>query len=347
MSRRLTISILIPCHNEEKMISACIDACLAQTRSADKIIVVNDGSIDKTGDILRSYGEKIEVVTTPLATGNKSYAQELGLQCIDTDVFIATDGDTLLDRHFVERIEHDFQEDESIAAVSGYVKSMPHNYITAYREIEYAIGQDVHKTAQACLGFLLVIPGCAGAFKTAIFRSHINFDHDTLTEDLDFTYKLHQAGLRIKYDPKAISYTQDPATLSSYINQMRRWYSGGWQNLRKHYNIVEHPNAALELSLTYMDGMFFSALFFFLPIISVAFFLKLLLVNAVVCVALGTYAAIMRQRIDLFFYSFLGTLFTSINGWVFLEQFVLEIVMRKRNLEWFHPERRAMRSPAL
>ena len=98
---RLTFSILIPAHNEEKMISSCIQSCLTQTRKPDEIIVINDGSTDNTGDILKTYGNQITVISIDKATGNKSKAQEIGVKYVTTDILIATDGDTILDKDFV------------------------------------------------------------------------------------------------------------------------------------------------------------------------------------------------------------------------------------------------------
>jgi len=229
MSKKpIKISVLIPCRNEERSIKATVESCLNQSRKPDQIVVVNDGSTDRTADILALFGDKIQVVTIKKATGNKSYAQEYGLKFVTSDVFVTTDGDTMLDKDFIKYIEEDFQ-DESIISVAGYVRSMKYNWLTACRAFEYAVGQNLHKLAQSNINFLFVIPGAAGGFRTSDFRKHISFDHDTLTEDLDFTYRLHKKSLNILYDRRAIVFTQDPTTLKAYLNQMRRWFGGGWQ----------------------------------------------------------------------------------------------------------------------
>lgn len=340
---RPTITILIPAHNEEKMIASCVDSCLLQTRAADQIIVVNDGSTDHTGAILSRYGDGITVITNNTATGNKSRAQEIGIKHITTDIFIATDGDTVLDEHFVENIEREFVEHPETAAVAGYVQSMKGNYLTAAREIDYVFGQDLFKYAQACIGYIFVISGCAGAFRTQLFRDGtIHFDHDTLTEDLDFTYTLHEAGLPIRFNPNAISYTQDPHTLSSYINQMRRWYAGGWQAFKKHYKIMfRQPNAALILSLNYIEGLVFSFLLFVTLFVNPYIFVQLFLLYFVIGAFIGAYAALRRKRIDLFLYSPFATLLRVVHAYLYLEQFCIEIVLDHKNMVWFHPERRA------
>jgi cellulose synthase/poly-beta-1,6-N-acetylglucosamine synthase-like glycosyltransferase len=342
MSEKHTISVVIPAHNEEAMIANCIDSCLQQTRKPDQILVINDGSTDGTEQILKRYGAAITYVTIPVATGNKSHAQQFGLQFVTGDIFIATDGDTILHSQFVEYVERAFNDNPDIGSVAGYVRSTTHNWLTALREIDYVIGQDIYKKAQSYVDYILVIPGCAGAFKTELFHNGvITFDHDTVTEDLDFTYKLHKNTIRICFEPRAIVYTQDPDTLHSYTNQMRRWYGGGWQNLLKHYDVVTRsPGGALQLSLTYLESAMFALFFFLLPLINVVVFVQLSVLALAVSVVVGGYAALRRNRIDLLLFSPLMLPLRALNAWVFLEQFILEVIIRRRTMTWFQPERR-------
>lgn len=335
----MKISILIPAHNEERSIKATVESCLNQTRPADQVLVINDGSTDKTGEILATFGKKIQVVTIPIATGNKSYAQEYGLKFVTGDIFVATDGDTLLDEKFLEFIEPNFK-DKNVDAVAGYVRSIKNNWLTACREIDYVIGQDLHKVAQSNMKFLFVIPGCAGAFRTDKFKNLIKFEHDTLTEDLDFTYKMHTEYSGIVFEKNAFVYTQDPFTLYSYINQIRRWYSGGWQNLKKHLpNIINRPLAATELSLIYIEGVIFSVLLFTLPFLSLRYFGFYLISNLIFILAISSYAAIKRSRIDLILYSPFYLILVFVNALIFLEQFTSEIIMGRKLDTWFKPER--------
>ncbi len=338
--KKVSIAILIPCYNEEKTIEKSIQSWINQTRPADQIVLVDDGSTDKTADIVKKYSEKITYIYQK-NSGNKSYVQETGLKHISCDVFVATDADTIMSNNFVEEVEKAFQ-DPNLDAFAGYVKSLPNNWLTACREIDYAIGQGIYKPAQNKIDFLFVIPGCAGAFKTATFKKHLTFDHDTLTEDLDFTYKLHHNNCKIKYSNKAIVYTQDPNTIKSYSNQMRRWYAGGFQNLMKHKHAIKKPNAALELSLMYIEGMLFAILLLVMPVIKLVISAYLFLFYIIFNMICGTITAIKRKRWDLFFYSPLLIILNIINAYIFIEQFVKEFIFRKNNLIWFHPERRAI-----
>ncbi len=336
----MKISILIPCHNEEKSIQACVFSCLNQSRLPDEIIVVNDGSTDSSGVFLKTFGDAIRVVTIPVATGNKSFAQERGLEYITGDIFIATDGDTILHPDFIKFVEEDYLENPELTAVGGYVRSIKHNWLTACRAFEYSVGQNLHKLAQHHLGFLFVIPGAAGVFKTADFKKYIAFEHDTLTEDLDFTFRLHQLDLKVLYDRRLVVFTQDPATLHSYINQMRRWFGGGWQCLRKHYKLATiQPKVALELSIMYVEGIVFSVLLFILPLLSLKFFGMLLIFYFFLATGFAFYAAWKEKRPGLILIPIPYIVLVIINAYIFLEQMIKEIFFGQKNLHWFHPQR--------
>lgn len=336
----MKISILIPCHNEEESIEACVLSCLNQTKSPYQVVVVNDGSTDNSREILKKFGDVIQVITLPVATGNKSYAQEVGVQYITGDAFIATDGDTVLDSRFIEYVEEDFTLNPELSALGGYVRSQKHNWLTACRAFEYCIGQNLHKLAQHHLGFLFVIPGAAGVFRTEHFKKFISFEHDTLTEDLDFTYRLHSQDLKIMYDRRLVVYTKDPATLYSYINQMRRWFGGGWQCLMKHKSLATmQPKVALELSIMYAEGLVFSILIFLLPFLSLKFYFNFMASYFALAVLFSIFSAWKEKRPELLLVPIPYVILMAINAYVFLEQMFKEVILKRKNLTWFQPQR--------
>jgi len=335
----MKISLLVPCYNEEQSLKASILSCLNQTRKFDEIVFIDDFSKDKTPQILASFGNKIRSYRTPKNTGNKSSAQEFGFKYITGDVVVTTDADTLLKSDFAEEIEKSFQ-DPKVAAVAGMVKSLPYNWLTLCRAFDYTMGQYIHKLAQSHINFIFVMPGAASAFRTNAFRKHITFDHDTITEDLDFTYKLNRKNLKIIYNQNAISYTQDPTDLRNYINQMRRWFGGGWQNLQKHYTIaITKPIRALELSVNYAEGLIFSILLFLIPIINPVFGLYMVVGYLVLAYIFAFWAAWKEKRWMFILVPLPYLILLVINAYVYLEQFVKEIILNRKNLVWFKPDR--------
>jgi cellulose synthase/poly-beta-1,6-N-acetylglucosamine synthase-like glycosyltransferase len=341
----MKISLLVPCYNEEKSLEASIQSCLNQTRKFDELVFVDDSSRDKTLEILTRFGDQIIAKSTPRNTGNKSSAQEFGLQFITGDVVVMTDADTLLDVKFVEEIEKNFKNPK-VTAVAGQVKSIPYNWLTLCRAFDYSVGQNIHKLAQNYMNFIFVMPGAASAFRTNVFREQITFDHDTLTEDLDFTYKLHLNYFKINYNDKAISYTQDPTTLRDYINQMRRWFGGGWQNLIKHYSIIAtRPVRAFELSIIYAEGLIFSMLVFLLPILNLRFSFFLFAGYFIVTYIFAVFTAWKEKRWGLLLVPFPYLFIMFVNAYIYLEQFTKEVIFRRKNLIWFQPERFNINNP--
>jgi GT2 family glycosyltransferase len=87
-----TICAIIPTFSRAAMLRECIDSILAQTRPLDQIIVVNDGSTDDTQNIVKSYGERVTLISKP--NGGKSSAINLALPLCKTDyVWICDDDD--------------------------------------------------------------------------------------------------------------------------------------------------------------------------------------------------------------------------------------------------------------
>jgi len=336
-----SVSILIPAYNEEKSIRKCIDSCLNQSRAPDEIVVVNDGSTDNTLKVLESFGDKIKIINLEENTGNKSKAQEIGLEQIKNDVFITVDADTRLSKNFVFEILRSFYE-KNIIAVCGLVESDKGNWITKVREINYLIGQTIYKRAQNTIGALFVLSGCASGFKTKEFKKVVTFDHDNVTEDLDFTYKLKLANKELEFNDKAIVYTQDPNNFKSYFKQLYRWYSGGWTCLKKNYKIFSKPNNALILSLIYIEGSLMGALFLFVPLLlllGIKVFLSFLLLQFLIVFVCLSYGVFKYRKFSLYLYLphhyFLGLADKSI----FVGTFFKEILLNKKNLQWQKADR--------
>jgi cellulose synthase/poly-beta-1,6-N-acetylglucosamine synthase-like glycosyltransferase len=305
------VSVLIPAYNEEKSISKCVISCLNQTKQPDEVVVINDGSKDNTLKILKYLqkklkdGHRIKIVDLKKNTGNKSKAQEKGLKYVKGDIVIMTDGDTTLDKNFVKEIMKSFAKDKELVAVTGFVESKKNNWITSVREIDYLVCQTIYKQAQTKVGALFVLVGCGSGFRKKEFLETVSFDHDNITEDLDFTYQLKLAGKKLGFNDNAIIYTQDPNNLKSYFKQIYRWYSGGWTCLRKNFKILKKPNEALILSLIYLEGLILGGLFILSPLllaINWKLFVYLFLTDFSVMVLSLAYGAIKLKRYGLFFF---------------------------------------------
>jgi cellulose synthase/poly-beta-1,6-N-acetylglucosamine synthase-like glycosyltransferase len=340
MSHKPTVSILIPAYNEGKTIASSVLSCLNQSLPADEIVIVNDGSTDNTLSELAQFGDKIKVITLSKNTGNKSLAQQAGLKVLTGEIFVSLDADTLLDKDFLKYLIVKFDNPDT-HAVCGYVKSMKNNWITACRQLDYLLSQNIHKLAQNTLNYIVVMPGCSTGYRRETFLNKISFDHDTVTEDLDFTYQFHKQGIKIQFAPQAVVYTQDPPNLSSYIRQMKRWYGGGWQNFIKHFDVIsKNPTAAMELSFAYIEGFFTAIIFLLIPLFSFYLFIVYIIPSVVLITFLiALYFGFTEKRWDIVIYSPTYIVFIYINSFLFLNSMFQELILRKSNKTWLRADR--------
>lgn len=120
MGKPLTLSIIIPAYNEEDHLPACLDAISRQSVKPYEVLVVDNNSTDKT----REIAEKYPFVTLLherkqglIPARNKGFGTAKG------DVLARIDVDSVLDPHWVERINYIFR-DESIDAVAGVGRTL-------------------------------------------------------------------------------------------------------------------------------------------------------------------------------------------------------------------------------
>jgi hypothetical protein len=127
------------------------------------------------------------------------------------------------------------------------------------------------------------------------------------------------------------------------MNQMKRWYSGGWQNLKKHRNIaIDKPNNALELTMMYTEGLAFSSMIFILPIINLPFFIAFIFSYMFIVGFFALYSTLVRKRIDLMCYYPTYLVLVFLNAYMLLDSFFKEMVFNQKTNIWFKPNRRVM-----
>lgn len=137
----MKISIIIPAYNCETLIGQCLDSVLAQTGAELEVIVVNDGSTDRTGEILANYGDAIRLITVP--NGGVSKARNMGLSLASGDYVLFADADDSLKEGAVERLVRLLTETDAdiikftyhILLPDGTVK-IPYNQFEAFDVIE-------------------------------------------------------------------------------------------------------------------------------------------------------------------------------------------------------------------
>jgi cellulose synthase/poly-beta-1,6-N-acetylglucosamine synthase-like glycosyltransferase/spore germination protein YaaH/peptidoglycan/xylan/chitin deacetylase (PgdA/CDA1 family) len=228
------VSIIVPGYNEEVTAIKTIQSLLQLDYFEFEIIFVDDGSKDKTYELVKaSYGNHpmVRVLTKP--NGGKASALNFGIAHSTYDFAVCIDADTQLKNDAIKQLMSYFTDDE-IGAVAGTVKvGNETNIVTMWQSIEYITAQNMDRRAFGLINSITVVPGAIGAFrKAAIFKAGA-FTSDTLAEDCDLTMRILKQGYVIKNCAEAIAYTEAPETLSALMKQRFRWSFGVIQSFWK------------------------------------------------------------------------------------------------------------------
>lgn len=230
------VILLSPAYNEEELIEDCVNGLGNQTYDPKQVLIVDDGSTDRTPEILKEVvrinGNGIKVVTH-LKNLGKPEALNTGFKHASGDITVFSDSDSDLDEDFAKRVVKHFK-DEDVGMVAGYIAIKNNNKIqTMLQEIEYIFSQLVVRFCQLLSRNVLICPGAGTAMRTEIGREIPSTDR-TLTEDADTSFLVRKAGWKISQEIEAVSYTDAPETLKAFFSQRARWLYGVWQTIRIH-----------------------------------------------------------------------------------------------------------------
>jgi len=228
------VSIIVPGYNEEITAVKTIESLLKTDYPDFEIIFVNDGSKDKTFEIvINAFGKHPLVKVLDKPNGGKASALNFGITHAKNAFVICIDADTQLKNDAVFHLMTYFT-DEEIGAVAGTVKvGNTNNMITNFQSIEYITAQNMDRRAFDLINSITVVPGAIGAFrKSAIFKAG-GFTYDTLAEDCDLTMRILKAGYIVKNCAEAIAYTEAPETINMLLKQRFRWSFGVIQSFWK------------------------------------------------------------------------------------------------------------------
>lgn len=230
-----TVSVAVPCWNEERTLPATLDSLLALDYPKDKItiFVVDNNSTDNTQEILAEYKEKHPGQIVPLieTKQGKHNAVNLALEHSTADLFGCLDADSFVAPHTLKTIVSYFDRDPQIMAVTPCIHiRQPKTFIQRMQAIEYLMGVFVRK-AFGSLDAIQVTPGPFSIFKKEVFEKIGNYHKAHNTEDFEITLRMHKAHLKIANSHKALVYTIGPATMKGFFYQRLRWVRGFLENV--------------------------------------------------------------------------------------------------------------------
>jgi cellulose synthase/poly-beta-1,6-N-acetylglucosamine synthase-like glycosyltransferase/spore germination protein YaaH/peptidoglycan/xylan/chitin deacetylase (PgdA/CDA1 family) len=245
---RPRVAVLIPAYNEEKVIERTIQGALDTDYPDLRVIVIDDGSKDRTLEIARrsfaaeQAAGRVLILTKP--NGGKAEALNFGLEHIgDAELFVGIDADTIIAPDAIRRMVPHFLNPK-VAAVAGNAKVGNRvNLWTRWQALEYITSQNFERRALNTMGAVSVVPGAIGAWRTKPVREAGGYHVDTVAEDADLTMALLRSGYRVEYEDQALAFTEAPTSANALMRQRFRWSFGILQAVFKHKGVFARKGA--------------------------------------------------------------------------------------------------------
>lgn len=242
------VSILVPAYNEAVGIERAVRSLAGSRYQGElEVIVVDDGSTDGTGAIVRRL---IDEGTAPAATDDarglelvrligqanagKAAALNRALSASRHEIVVTVDADTVFEPDTLALLVQRFAE-PYVGAISGNTKvGNRDGIIGRWQHIEYVMGFNLDRRMYEMLGSTPTVPGAIGAFRRQALADIGGVSGATLAEDTDVTLDIGRAGWRVVYESRARAWTEAPSTVKALYRQRSRWAYGTIQSMWKH-----------------------------------------------------------------------------------------------------------------
>ncbi len=235
------VTVLIPAHNEEKVISAILNALLEVDYPAGKlhILPIDDRSRDRTGEIVdafaASHPDRVRPFHRRSRPGGKAAALRDAMELVETEIALVFDADYIPGRGLIKQLVAPFFDPE-VGAVMGRV--VPHNVdenlLTRLLDLERSGGYQVDQQARMNLGLVPQYGGTVGGVRKGALVHAGGWRSDTLAEDTDATFRLLRRGWKTVYQNRSECYEQVPSAWPVRLRQVLRWARGHNQALAAH-----------------------------------------------------------------------------------------------------------------
>jgi cellulose synthase/poly-beta-1,6-N-acetylglucosamine synthase-like glycosyltransferase len=304
-----TCTIMIPAHNEEKVIDATVASMRRLVYPADRltIMVINDGSKDATRDIiLRHAAEdpRVRLFDVPAGEGGKgkSRALNLGIKKVTSDIIAIYDADNTPDPDALRYLVAQLLTNQELGAALGKFRTVNKdvNLLTRFINIETLSFQSMLQAGRWQMHNIATLPGTNFVMWTWLINRMNGWDEEALTEDSELSIRIYQEGYKIKFVPYAVTYEQEPEEWKVWVKQRTRWVRGNNYVLGKFLKqIPKFPSKRLMFDVLYTLLLYY--VFFVAIVISDSLFVVSAL-NLVTISLPGPYTFVWIMAFFLFLF---------------------------------------------
>ncbi len=235
--------VQLPLYNESFVARRLLEAASALEYEGPLTIQVLDDStddtqavVDRTAQTLRARGVSIEVVRRPDRVGYKAGALAYGLKRSSAPLVAIFDADFIPPPDFFKRTVPGLLSDPKIGLVQARWGHLNRDVslLTKAQAVFLNGHFAIEHRARAAMGHFFNFNGTAGIWRRAAIEEAGGWSADTITEDLDLSYRAQIAGWKFRYQNEVVAPAELPESWAAFRSQQARWVRGSVETARKH-----------------------------------------------------------------------------------------------------------------
>jgi cellulose synthase/poly-beta-1,6-N-acetylglucosamine synthase-like glycosyltransferase len=272
------VTVQLPMFNEMYVAERIIETAAEFDYPKDKFqIQVLDDSTDETKDIIAAKvaevaarGINIQHIHRVDRTGYKAGALDAAMDRVEGEFIAIFDADFVPDKDFLKRTMPYFIDGVGVVQTRWGHLNKTYSLLTELQAFglngHFAIEQGGRNASEHFINF----NGTAGVWRKACIEDAGGWEHDTITEDLDLSYRAQMRGWKFKYLEDVESPAELPITMSALKSQQHRWMKGGAEVFIKMWkSLVKYPGLKFSDRLHGLAHLFNSSVFVFILILSI------------------------------------------------------------------------------
>ncbi len=231
------ITIIIPAYNEEESILDTIKAVINLEYPSEKkdVIIVNDGSTDKTREVIEKFIKKKKgIFLLNKANSGKADSLNAAIKLAKGELIAVVDADSYPKKDALLKMAGFFEQDKNVAAVTSRVLvKNRNNLIEKFQDFDYEIIAWDRKILDF-INCVYVTNGPLSIYRKDLVKKVGGFDPKNLTEDIEITWNLLSNNYKTHMSYSAEVYTTVPDNFIQWNKQRVRWNLGGLQTIWKY-----------------------------------------------------------------------------------------------------------------
>lgn len=315
LSNYPTVTIAVPCYNEEDTIEKTVESLLSLDYPKDKITIflIDDGSKDGTWNLIKKLDNGGNIRAFHKENGGKHTALNFALENNVSEFFGCLDADSFVHNQALKRILKYFELDSRTMAVApSIIVYDPKNILQYAQKVEY----DMAIYTKKMLGFMggiHVTPGPFSIFRSRVFKELGNYHKAHNTEDQEIALRMQEHGYKIDHCPDAFVYTNTPNSVIKLYRQRLRWIYGFIKNLVDYRRLLFKKKYGTVALFTLPSGIISIIGVIFLSVTILTNIIKFMYHKVVQIQTVG-FSSLLRfdYKFDWFFVSTKAALFLSI-----------------------------------